>query len=463
MAMTQTQTRTPAPAPAPQTRAGRAAVHRIAFLRSIEIQQTAPYLSRLHDTFVHDGVQAKLFYTDGDCTAEDFPGESAKISTDTTADQLVAHLLQWRPDAVISLSIADENALRDALVKEELARHGIPMVMHGVDATRILANKWDTKELVRSFGLDTPEGMLLDGDLLNGRSLAVPAYGELVERSALRFGFPLLTKPLWDCLANGISFLDGKADLHDFLGSPFNGNVVLEKCVQGELCSVEIVGHEGAYVIQPLIWKGATGGKPEFTFGSLRYAAPRPAAEADFVPVAEAIRGMCARIGIEGAAEIEMIYTDGTYQIIEINPRVSGSTTLSIAASGCNTYACLVDLAHGRWTPEKARQLEQAERRLAFQFPATALTPQAIAALESELDLVRATRLNIDGVTHGNVILSCDLAEAHNLLPALQSIAQRFGLISARLLDEIDGVVRRCVRDADHHEPAAVLAGAANL
>ncbi|MGK5628135.1 ATP-grasp domain-containing protein [Streptomyces sp. URMC 123] len=442
-----------------------AVAQRIAFLRSIEIQQTAPYLSHLHDTFVRDGVHAKLFYTDGDCADRDFPGEAEKIGADATAGQVVAHLLQWRPDAVISLSIADENALRDALVKHELAGHGIPMVMHGVDATRILANKWDTKELIRSFGLDTPEGMLLDGDLLNGRSLAVPAYGELVERSALRFGFPLLTKPLWDCLANGIGFLNDLADLHTFLGSPYNGNAVLEKCLRGELCSVEIVGHAGAYVIQPLIWKGATGGKPDFTFGSLRYAAPRPDAEADFAPVAEAIRGMCARIGIEGAAEIEMIYTDGTYQIIEVNPRVSGSTTLSVAASGCNTYACLVELAQGRWNPETAQQLERSERRLAFQFPVTELTALAVAALESDLDLVRATSLNIDGVAHGNVIISCALADAHHLLPALRGIAERFGLIAAHLVEEIDAIVRRSFHDlqeAAGHEPAMSLAGAAH-
>lgn len=415
-------------------------VKRLAFLRSIEVQQTAPYLTQLRDRLDRDGIEARLFYTDGECGPEDFPGDAERLDPAITPAQLAEQLLCWAPDGVVSLSIADENALRDALVKEELAGHGVPMVMHDADATRRLANKWDTKELVRSFGLGTPDGMLLDGDLLNGRSLAVPSYGELIERSAERFGFPLLTKPLWDCLANGIGFLDGTADLRSYLGAPYDGNAVLEKCIAGELCSAEIVGRSGDYVLQPLIWKGRTGGKPEFTFGALRYAAPRPAEEADFAPVAERLRAMCAEIGIEGAAEIEMIYSAGTYQIIEINPRVSGSTVLSVAASGCNTYACLVDMVQDRWSAEHARRLDQGARRLAFQFPVTDLTEAARRALEAELDLVRATRLHIDGRDHGNVILSCEYADAPGLAPRLRSLNTRFGLLPGHLIDEIEAI-----------------------
>lgn len=358
---------------------------------------------------------------------------------------------------MVSLSIADENALRDALVKDELAAHGIPVVMHGVDATRRLANKWDTKELVRSYGLDTPDGMLLDGDLLNGRSLAVPAYGELVERSALRFGFPLLTKPLWDCLANGVSFLDGKADLRNYLRSPYNGNAVLEKCLRGELCSVEIVGRGGDHFVQPLIWKGRTGGRPEFTFGTLRYSAPRLQAEADFAPVAERLRTMCADIGIEGAAEVEMIYSEGAYQIIEINPRVSGSTTLSIAASGQNTYACLLDMAQGRWSAAHARRLGQGPRRYAFQFPVSDLTPESVAALRTELDLVRATRLHIDGRAHGNVILSCEFADGPALPGRLRSLNERFGLIAPDVIAEIDGITGAPLPEPGARDTAPVV------
>ncbi|MFJ6787478.1 ATP-grasp domain-containing protein [Streptomyces angustmyceticus] len=423
--------------------------YRIAFLRSIEIQQTAPYLGRLHDTFDADGVEARLYYTDGTCGPQDFPGEAVKLSPDVTAGQIVTHLLGWRADAVVSLSIADENALRDALVKEELVAHGIPMVMHSVSATRRLANKWDTKELVRSFGLDTPHGMLLDGDLLNGRSLAVPSYGELVERSARQFGFPLLTKPLWDCLANGVSFIDSVADLTAYLHAPYDGNVVLEKCLRGELCSVEVIGRAGQYVVQPLIWKGATGGKPEFTFGQLRYSAPRTDAETDFLPVAEALRTMCGEIGIEGAAEIEMIYAAGTYQIIEINPRVSGSTTLSIAASGCNTYACLTEMVRGTWSADRARTLEQSERRLAFQFPLAHTAPEAVSAMRSELDLVRATTLHIDGREHGNAIISCTLADAPGLAARMRALNARHALVPEDLIQQIDEVVRRALDGPD--------------
>ena len=58
--------------------------------------------------------------------------------------------------------------------------------------------------------------MLLDGDLLNKRNVSVPAYHDLILRSARSIGYPLLTKPLWDCLGNGITFCRSYRILNGF-------------------------------------------------------------------------------------------------------------------------------------------------------------------------------------------------------------------------------------------------------
>jgi hypothetical protein len=258
--------------------------------------------------------------------------------------------------------------------------------------------------------------------------------------SARELGFPLVTKPLWDCLANGVGFLDGPAALSGYLHTPFNGDTVLERCLRGELCSVELVGRGDEFVVRPLVWKGRTGGKPEFT---LRHVAPRPAAEAGFAPVADVLRSLCAGIGIEGNIEVEMIYTEGRYQIIEINPRVSGSTTLPIVASGCNTYACLLDLALGHWSRTRAESRTRSPRRLAFQFPLAPTAPPAIEAMCQELDLVRATTLHIDDEEYGNAIISYTPENAPTLGTTLRALHTGFALIPATVVEDIETVVGR--------------------
>ncbi|WP_100838922.1 ATP-grasp domain-containing protein [Kitasatospora fiedleri] len=406
---------------------------RIALLRSIEIQQTDPYVRELAGPAAEAGLTLKLFHTDGECGPDDFPGESEKLPPGLSCEQIADRIAAWGADGVVSLSIPDENALRDAVVREKLAARGIPMVMHSPDATCVLANKWETKRLLAAHGLDTPDGLLVDGDLLRGRSVQAPAYQDLLLAQAERIGYPLLSKPLWDCLATGIRFLPDRAALRAYLADPYDGSTVLEHCVTGELCSVEVVGRPGHYALQPLIWKGPTGGAPSFVFDTVRYTAPRPGPDRDFRPVAERLLRLCEDLGIEGAIEVEMIHVDGGYQVIEINPRVSGSTTLSIAASGDNTYAALLSLLLGTW--EQQAPGFGRRRRLALQLPIRRATPALTALLRERLDLVRASEFHIDGQAYANTVLTCEFDRRDELAATLRELTAEHGLLTPGVLD----------------------------
>ncbi len=418
-------------------------MRRIAFLRSIEVQQAAPYLHALRDLLA--GHEVRIFYTDGHCGPEDFPAPAERLKPGITPAELADRLLEWGADGVISLSIPDENAMRDALVKELLEAAGVPMVMTGADATHQLSDKWETKRLLAEHGLTTPEGVLIDGDLLNSRALPVPSYAGFLRWKAERLGYPLLCKPLWDCMGNGITFLAGPEDLDRYLLSPHDGNVVLERCVSGDLCSVEIVGRPGDYFVQPMCWMGPAGGEPEFAFGQLRYSAPRPAADADFVPVAERLKELCGALGVHGAVDVDMIYSGGVYHVLEINPRVSGATSLSIAGSSVNTYVQLLGLLHGDWTADRAEA--GAHRRLAFQFPTGELTEQLLDAARARLDVVRANDFHVGGRTQPNMLITCEFADAAALPGILAELSGEYGLASAEVVAGIAELTARALAD----------------
>jgi hypothetical protein len=423
-----------------------APLRRIAFLRSVEIQQAAPFLEPLRRRFAELGVEARLFHTDGDVGPGDWPGTAERIPAGADVADVVARLTEWDADGVISLSIPDENALRDALVVEELAARGVRTVMHGVAPTECLSNKWATKEAVTAAGLRTPDGVLMDGDLLNGRCLPVPAYRAALTRQARRLGFPLLSKPLWDCLGNGIRHLADEREWADFLDRPFEGNAVLERCLTGELCSVEVIGRDGDYVVQPLIWKGPTGGRPSHVFRTVRYAGGRTDADRRFRSVRNRLVQLCRRLGAEGALEVEMIFAGGEYWVIEINPRVSGSTALSIAASGCNTYLCLLDMLIDRWGPDQVRSGPDGRprgerRRLTFQLPVATVDAGVMERARRELTVLRASTFTVDGVAYANMLITCEHDESAALSDALGRLTADHGLLEPEVLAQVQAVL----------------------
>jgi ATP-grasp domain-containing protein len=419
----------------------RSTTTRVAFLRSIEIQQAAPYLEPLRQAFAERDVEGRLFFTDGSVGPGDWPGEVERIPPDVSATEVTRRLLEWGADGMVSLSIPDENSLRDALVAEQLARHGVETVMHSVEATELLSNKWATKQAVLAEGLETPDGVLMDGDLLNGRCLPVPAYADTLTRHVRRLGFPLLSKPLWDCLGNGIRYIPDEQAWQTFLERPFEGNAVLEQCIRGELCSVEIVGRRGQYVVQPVIWKGPTGGTPTFAFRQVRHAAPRPGPDRQFVPVRDRLTRLCDRLGVNGAVEVEMIYQQGRFSVIEINPRVSGSTGLSIAASGYNTYLCLLDMLQDRWPTREASCTDR--WRLACQFPTSPLDGKTMNKVTKMLPVERASTFSIDGESYANMLMVCDGDSCADVATTLRRLTDNDGLLTPDVLLELTLLLAR--------------------
>ncbi|MGF1428888.1 ATP-grasp domain-containing protein [Kitasatospora sp. LaBMicrA B282] len=381
-------------------------------------------------------MTARLFYTDGSCGPGDFPGEAERIPSDISPDELAKKVVEWGADGVVSLSIADENALRDAVVKRKLEPLGIPMVIHSVAATSLTANKWETKRLLVERGFDTPQGVLVDNDVLAGRGLAIPAYLDSILLQVADLGYPVISKPLWDCMGAGMVPISGEAELVRHLEQRHAGNFILERCVPGEICSVEVVGARGRYVVQPVVWQGPAELGPVFNFGRLRYVAPRAEHDAAFAPVAAKLVELCRELDLQGAIGLDMIYQDGVYQILEINPRVTGTTTPCIAATGFNTYDCLVSVLTGDWPPRDTAGLG-ALQRVALQFPVRELSPEFVADVLTELDVVRTQTLTIDGVEHPNMIITCELDDLPQLPAKLESLRRRHRFAEPEFLRQI--------------------------
>ncbi|MFF9624525.1 acetyl-CoA carboxylase biotin carboxylase subunit family protein [Streptomyces griseosporeus] len=406
-------------------------MQRIAFLRSVDIRRADPHLHGIAPALAALGAEARLFHTHGDAGPDLFPGTSEKLHPGATPDEFVDRVRAWGADAAVAISLPDENALRDAVVKTKLEALGIRTVMTPLAATRVLCDKWETKRVLESYGIPTPPAVLLDSDLLNDRTLPVPAYPDAVRLAARDLGYPLLAKPLWDSTSMGIAYLPDPAALDRHLAARPQAHAVLEKCLSGRLCSVDIVGADGHYTVMPLIWTGTAGGPPAFTFEDLRHA--DPTRDDDFAPTARRLVELCAGLGVEGSVNVDMIHADGVYHVLEINPRIGGATTLSIAAGGPNTFVALLDILTGAW-PTRAPAVARAER-FAIECLTANPTPALLAELRARIDLVTCHDLVIDGHDHGGILtFTVDPGDERRTMKELTALN---GFVPAPMLDKI--------------------------
>jgi hypothetical protein len=404
----------------------------VAFVRSIEVGQAAPFLAECVELLRAESVDARLYYTDGVCTPADFPAPSRRLDPKATAEEIYRALVEDSVGHAASLSIPDENAVRDGFVKAHFESRGGRLITSPADTSRTFANKWETKAALKEHGFTAPAAVFADGDLLNGRGPDYVEYHSVLRDQVRRIGYPVLAKPLWDCLGNGVVYLPDEQALSEYLAAPPSGNVLVEQCVSGTLCSVEVICEGGRYFIQPIVWKGEAGGPPSFPFTQVRHTAVGHGLSG-YRELHDSIASFASAPGTEGAFEFEFVY-DGEFHCIEVNPRVSGSTGISIAASGVNTYYELARMALGQWRPPEADR----EPSVALQFPVLVSTTPP--ALRDRATVHRWNTFTVEGSRYRNALVSVGSGQWPAFEAWITSTAVESGVITPSTAGSIAAV-----------------------
>lgn len=436
-------------------------MRKIAFLRSVGIRRADPYVQRAVRALAAEGIEAGLFHTGGAAGDEDFPGHRQRLDRAVTPRELADAVAAWGAEAAVSISLPCENALRDAAAKAFLDAAGIPTVMTPLAATMLLVDKWETKRLCERAGLTVPEGFRVDSDLLAGRGLAVPGYRDALRVRAEQTGYPLMAKPVWDSTSMGIRALRSPADLDAYLDANVTGldlrldarldahlppgpagvSAVVEQVVEGDLCSVDIVGRPGAYRVLPLCWTGRAGAEPVFTFADLRWCGPRAEADAAFGEVARTLVDLCESLGVYGSVNVDMVHTGGRFVILEVNPRIGGATTLSCAASGTNTFTSLARMARG--LPVTGGTAQRAGWAIEF-LAGDGVPPEVVAQLRRSVSVVTAHELVIEGASRGDiVVITLAEGEEERTVKTLAELHETTGFPAAGVLGKITSLLNR--------------------
>ncbi len=152
--------------------------------------------------------------------------------------------------------------------------------------------------------------------------------------------FPLIAKPLWDSMSQGIKILKDMEETRSFL-STLTVDYIFQEYILGELLGIETITHNENVYFQPLVRKYTS--ENLVPFDHLRYGPYNGIPKVLLDRMKKKIRNVCLDLKLNGSIEFEMIYdrNANNIYILEINPRISGMTNLSSLISGVNSYTLL--------------------------------------------------------------------------------------------------------------------------
>lgn len=330
---------------------------RILFLEDDGLTKVAPYVRRLG----HEPVVLRTGAYDR-WHADETVGlglEVHCVDREAGGLELLDEALALAPDAVISLALLDPHCLRDAVVGD-FFRHtrGLPVVANPYSTVLLANDKQRTKALLSRNGIGVTEACWV-------------ADCAQAEEAAERVGYPIVLKRNDGYSGQGMRLCENPEQLRRYYRREV-GPMLLEAFVEGIEISVDVLRWGQQCRPLTVISKGHTDRDlRRHPIYRLRLA-PHP------VPpeLTQAMLDIAARamdlLGIVGVAECEMIlHPERGPLVLEVNPRLAGTTPLSVAATGIDPRLQFVDMVLGRCDLTRLEDARNAAAQVPLRTPLT--------------------------------------------------------------------------------------------
>lgn len=268
------------------------------------------------------------------------------MSVQETAERIAAE----KPDAAVAIAAGsvpfDWGPIKAGLVAEELQKKGIMTVANNTLVAVGAFDKWRSNIMFRSF-VKAAKGIYIHHELFQAEkrnpAVSLNVYKEYIFYRIKEMSFPVIVKDTLGAGSIGVTVMDSYEMVEEFLNSDRNeSDVMVEELIQGEQFGTEIHGMEGRYsVLPPIAFSVNKDGITE-PLSSVKFG-PVTDPAYHFEKVQEELLHMAQTLKFEGTVQVDLVYREGEWYVIEINPRWSGMTTTTAAMEGRNPFAIFVD------------------------------------------------------------------------------------------------------------------------
>lgn len=246
-------------------------------------------------------------------------------------EDIINLITQQNVDVVIPTGTTATNYL--AFFKDEIeAKTSAKLMVESYDKLSMLTDKWHSVELCQKVGLPVPKTVLVDDK-------------QRVLSELKSFNFPVIAKPRISFASKGVRFFYSYAELESGIDSltgfvSIDGSdqppYILQEVVQGTLHDVCALTKEGQPAM--LMTQQRVMSQNDFGGGGIINLTT------DEPKMAELAKKLLAEMRWSGMALFDFIRTEqGEYYVLEVNPKIWGTTYLTTVA-GLNMPQELINL-----------------------------------------------------------------------------------------------------------------------
>ena len=271
-------------------------------------------------------------------------------------DKLADRIAAWEPDTAICITIPslpfDWNNMRDSLLGKALKKRGINTIAHGEYISYISCDKQQTNSLLRQKGFYTADSIHINShtfrEHIRDTQMISNVYLEYKMDCIRELSFPVVIKSTGSAGSIGLkvakTYEEAEKILFDYKGE---SDLVVEEWISGDSFGIEVWGVPGSYMVLDPIKFTVTGDGVTDPFTSYKIG-PFTDPSYDVEGLKKEIERMAGELGLCGAAEIDLIYHEGKWYIVEINARCSYLTPASTSMAGMGMFDPYIRTALGK-------------------------------------------------------------------------------------------------------------------
>ena len=292
------------------------------------------------------------------------------------ADKIAEQILALKPDVAVAASFwitpYDWLGLQDAMVADILRSAGVRVVSHRADTQAVCFDKARTHDFLKRNGFACAKAVYIDYDLFWAERKKPEArdnvYREYVLRQIERLSFPVIIKDTVGLSSYGMEVVHTMGQVRNYLESKkFNSNRLVEEFLDGPQFGTEIHVTKGGQAGTQAQDAGAAGGImvnqdcaaidvfPPLLYSVNQYGICSPKQSVKLGPLTlrqfncaelkSELERLARLLDFEGIAQVDLVFHKGKWHIIEINPRLSGSSAAIALIKGKTLPRILTDFA----------------------------------------------------------------------------------------------------------------------
>lgn len=276
------------------------------------------------------------------------PEKSVKVLSDKlNALEFADYILTLNADIAIAMTFwvspFDWLSINDCLVAQKLEMNGVKTICHPLDTNLICFDKWKTHQFLLQYGFLVPDTIFIDHDLYfcagSHKEVIHNVYKDSIKNQLAQLSLPLIIKDTVGLSSYGMTVVHTYGEALCYLNSKRNNsNRIVQEYIQGKQYGVEIYGCPGNYHIFPLF---------EFTLNQYGISSPKLSEKKGPFPVDNELQkiliSLAEKMRFCGIAQVDLIFSDNKWYIIEINPRLNGMTYTNCAYMGKSVFDLLYD------------------------------------------------------------------------------------------------------------------------